>query len=846
MKKKYFLTALALPAVFAACSSEEFEVANQEAALNSRIELQDVTFVTGGVNSRLVQGDNDGNGVTDFNELLFQANDGMGACLIDVLNAPAQTDPIKRYNLTTNYVQSNYRYSYANGVWNSQANLVEGNYMFYMPYNAAAQGRSAIVANLPAEQTLALDANGEYSTFADVVAKSVENGYPLVAGYKFLKAGDSNTQLDLTLQPIYAYPKFTLSNITGEDIVITSIEISAGGSEFDLVKSFKFAADDDQTAYDEADQSDDSFVDCFFDAATSSLGKDGDWSVAKMDNTVAKSTGNILAADDSEGTNVITIAVDNYELAADADFSFYAVLPAGGYANLTVKITTTEGTSAKFVYPACHLNPGKRYPVAEYTEAGTVDTKGEILTGIIAGLEVDNSVAVSDNNALLRAIAGFTPNATANSIDIRMTNENVTITSALIGVLKNKTWTTPGTINFVSDVTIDNAGDWMTSLPANMTINFNKNVTVKGANNNITVAASGAKVNFAAATPKLTIASGATAAVSGTCAAMSVENKGTMNINLALFVKAVANKGTMNLSADLTATNGTENTKDIVVKDDATVTGNLTNGNASEVAATLTVNKLDASSAAVTFIAADLINKKGATITNYGTITSANLVNSGSITNGASNNVNAVIGASNGKNANTIDNYAELTIKENTGTINMKSFMGKATVSAAAGVTWGNIENTVGATVTASATQQQYIWKTITGGDVEWPAAVANSFNAVKFVGANVTTDGITNDLVQVTFEGGSLTNTGATTAMPAIFNVYGETTITGAGSIGFAASAKINVAENAVLNIVGQSLTIGASTLNIGKNATVNSNAVVTDVTTGTMGTGAVWNKSN
>lgn len=846
MKTKYFLTALALPAVFAACSSEEFEIANQDAALNSRIELQDVTFVTGGIDSRLVQGDNNGDGVTEFNELLFQANDGMGACLIDVKNDLTQTDPIKRYNLVTDYIQSNYRYSYANGVWNSQANLVEGNYMFYMPYNASAQGRSAIVANLPSEQTLALDANGEYSTFADVVAKSVENGYPLVAGYKFLKAGDSNTQLDLTLQPIYAYPKFTLSNITGEDIVISSIEITPGSGEFQLVKPFKFAAAAG-TAYAEADQDEDSFVDCFFDAATSDNGKNGDWSLAKMNNTVAKSTANILGSVVTGGSNVITIAVDNYELAADEEFSFYAVIPAGTYNDLTVKITSAEGTSAKFVYPACHLNPGKRYPVAEYTEAGTVATKGEILTGIIAGLEVDNSVAVSDNNALLRAIAGFNPNGTVSSIDIRMTNQNVAITSALVGVLKNKTWTNAGTINFVSDVTIDNAGDWMTSLPANMTINFKKNVTVKGANNTIAVAQSAADVNFIATAPKLTIASGATAAVKGTCATMEVENNGIMNINAALSVDKVANKGTMNLAANLTTTNGTTNTKDIVVKASATVNGALTNGNASQVAASLTVNKVDGSDQNVVFTAANLENKKGASITNYGTITSTNLANAGTITNGASNNVNAEITATSGSNTNTIDNYAELTINENTGTINMKSFMGKAAVSTAHATLWGNIENTVGATVTASDTQKQYIWKTITGGNnVTWPTAVANSFNSVKFVGANVVTSTTANTLVQVSFDGGSLTNSGSTTLMPAIFNVSGETTITGTGSIGFAASAEINVLEDAVLNIVGQSLTIGASTLNIGKNATVNSNAVVTAVTEGTKGENAVWNKSN
>ena len=73
MRTKHLLTALMLPAVFAACTQEEYDVVDNSAKMNERIELGQVALDFGGAESRFAAGT--GN---DFNGFVPEEGDVLG------------------------------------------------------------------------------------------------------------------------------------------------------------------------------------------------------------------------------------------------------------------------------------------------------------------------------------------------------------------------------------------------------------------------------------------------------------------------------------------------------------------------------------------------------------------------------------------------------------------------------------------------------------------------------------------------------------------------------------------------------------------------------------------------
>lgn len=837
MRTKYFLTALALPAVFAACTSDELDTLNSKEEMKNRIELQNVSFGTNGVSTRLAQGDN-------FNQLLFESNDGMGACLIDAPNATwgtEEADHIKWYNLNTDRIQTNYRYNYAEGTWTSQANLVEGNYMFYMPYGIG-QSRGAILANLPTTQALAKDVNGEYSTFGDVIAQSVKSGAPLVAGYKFLKEGDSNTKLDLTLQHLYAYPKITLTNVLGKDVEISQIVLTMGdGQTFTVKAPFKYASAANQTAYTEADQNGNSFVDCFFDAATATEGKNGQWSEGEISNTEAKTTASLLGSASEGGTSEqITIKVPDNKMTIKKDeaFSFYAVIPAADYKTnqLKVSLYTTDGKSSETTLGKCVINPGKRYPVEEYNADGVIETKGQLLSGAIQSLTDKGGVAVSSNEALLAAIRDFEPTAEKKELEIRVVGENVSINNLIANMLRDKrTGISSSEIKFLNDVVIDAAGNLEAT--TNFTVVFQGNVTMKGAN---TI---GENITFTSG-KTITVAADANVTLGGTTTGVLVNNNGTLNVPAALELGSVKNAGTLNLKQALTAT--VENTGTITATTaNASIVGDVTNKSIFNVEKGATYAQ-----GTGTFT-----NVKDATLNNSGTITtiaaSQIIINHGTI----ENNANATLTAnqSGSINNNIVNNSGKLTFHKNEGNIYVKTFSTATTVTAI-GNKAGNIYNDAEGTV-IFANANQNVWKTLTGNQV-WPADAPANYNAVIYKNATVTVTaaesiGGESKLAAVKFIGGNLTVTGASAkvlSLPKAIDIEGTVTFTGVKDGANAAAIEckestMTIAKGATLNLKGgEALTVAGDATNgltINNYGNVETNVAVSEVVNSSIG---VW----
>lgn len=203
MKTRNLLFALALPAVFAACSQDEFVTDEGGVSLAGRKSLGKISLIT------------DGDAITRWSAetgIAPEDADAMSAALID---APAtgltgsHDYAYDNYGIT-DYISSNYQYVYSKtgNTWDSKAEMVEGNYIFLAPY-VNHSTRKPMEATLIAEQNLTAT-NGkidEKSAIKEVLGKKV----PMLIAHRFIKEGDGN-QIGANFYSIYSYPKITVKN----------------------------------------------------------------------------------------------------------------------------------------------------------------------------------------------------------------------------------------------------------------------------------------------------------------------------------------------------------------------------------------------------------------------------------------------------------------------------------------------------------------------------------------------------------------------------------------------------------------------------------------------------------
>lgn len=123
------------------------------------------------------------------------------------------------YNIVE-YISTNYPYTKSGSIWTSPANMVEGNYFFYAPYNQSFLTRNPLVADLPLDQDCSEAEGSVYDTKyqkGDVKSSSkaindlISGATPSLIGYKFLKKENSNKPSVKTYN-LYAYPMFTIVN----------------------------------------------------------------------------------------------------------------------------------------------------------------------------------------------------------------------------------------------------------------------------------------------------------------------------------------------------------------------------------------------------------------------------------------------------------------------------------------------------------------------------------------------------------------------------------------------------------------------------------------------------------
>lgn len=903
MKTKHLLIALALPSLFAACTAEEFENGNDTVALKNRTPLGDITLDFGGnADTRLGLGDN------SFYAFNWVDGDDLGASLIDTRNGTdisgADADHITGYNLTTT-PQTNYRYEYNAGKWTSNAAMVEGNYVFYMPY-VENTNREATMAVLPTTQTLekrTIDGKDAYTTYNNVLSQAKANGNIMAVAYKFLTAqgenNDGNKSINITFKQLYATPMFTISNYAQDkdgkltDLTIKKIELSLKtNAQFTVKSPLKYTSNASNTAYTEANGTNKSIVAQLNEnlKADDSSVKVGSWvNLNGVNNKEKRATSDLLGTYGEEDATSAKITINLAEpvtVKKTENFSFYAVIPGGDYStnNLIVTLTTTDNLSVSVEMPAVKINPGKRYAIEGYNEDGTVGTGADALFNVITEKLTESTIdgiPVATQAELLQTLATAQKDDNG-AIDMKIIPaEGVVLDNQIIAMLTSKKADIKS-VTFNGDMVVNGLTN-ITAVP----VTINGKATLKG-----TVSAelvSTATANKIFVEKDITIDAAAKATLNGTAKA-AIINNGELTVATALTATKVTNNKTLKLAADLTGTNGIINAAEgtINVTAASTLAGKLTNKGAVVVdkdkklttaavdnEKTVTVNGTLAMSSGAAFD-----NKKDAEIIVAGTLddtNAASLINNGKIT--VNEGARATMNVAASINKNVIDNAGTLTVQKNSGTINMtntsKFGTNLVTVTAKAtdanGATvWGTIMNPNGKTVdssTLAGTTSQRVWKSKDAVTGDFNLAAENlAYNAVNF-GANVkftaTASAAPSKFVYANFNGSTIkvttTSSNQEVGMPLVVDIAGSVEVeydgTYAPELVFPQDAELNIAKGAELGWTKRVDITGNSTSGLlitnkgtvynhtGSSATkIDSNSVGVWAASGTTGNATNW----
>ena len=227
MKTKHLLTALALPAVFAACTAEDIVTEGasqaQRVALNENFKLD-----FGGVESRLSAGEPGEAFAFDF-----EKGDLVGGAIIDSYTGAQEPttgtafEKIDAVYSTQYFVSANQPFKFDGSDWTLEHTMVEGKYLFYYPYNTENNSRGAAKYSIPVMQDLSDKTTGKFNP------KAAIEKYSMAVGYQFLDEEDLSASVELA--PIFSYARvvMTLDNqyAGGE---IEKIVLESKGNEFKL------------------------------------------------------------------------------------------------------------------------------------------------------------------------------------------------------------------------------------------------------------------------------------------------------------------------------------------------------------------------------------------------------------------------------------------------------------------------------------------------------------------------------------------------------------------------------------------------------------------------------------
>lgn len=209
MRTKHILTAMVLPALFAACTADEFTENGVNVNLADRATLSPIaiTVENGGVDTRFAWDDEASGGIGNW---IWENTDAFSAFLVnDGTGKPEAWAP-------TNYLLTNYIYTSQDGAnYTTTSAMVEGLYWFYAP----ARTSQGVGSNKLMSFELATSQDKDYWK-SDAAKVFVTPLYRLVAG-------NEPNNLTLNLMNYYSRAVFPLTNNTNSAVEIRQIVLES-------------------------------------------------------------------------------------------------------------------------------------------------------------------------------------------------------------------------------------------------------------------------------------------------------------------------------------------------------------------------------------------------------------------------------------------------------------------------------------------------------------------------------------------------------------------------------------------------------------------------------------------
>lgn len=216
MRTKHILTALVFPALFAACTADEFNDSITNGSTAERAQLsENFKLNFDGADTRFSAGDPD-----ESLYFAYEVGDTIGGAIADQYFGGDNYEVV-------NYISTNHPFvRNAAGEWVINHTMVEGHYLFYFPYNENNHSRGAVHYSIPVLQ----DLTGEDGKFNP---KAAVEKYNMGVGLQFLDKEDLSASL--TLANIYGYAKLQLKlDNTYAGGEVDKIVLQSNGAEFAL------------------------------------------------------------------------------------------------------------------------------------------------------------------------------------------------------------------------------------------------------------------------------------------------------------------------------------------------------------------------------------------------------------------------------------------------------------------------------------------------------------------------------------------------------------------------------------------------------------------------------------
>ena len=318
-----------------------------------------------------------------FNQVVWKNGDKIGARIIDAPNGGGYKDHSLNYSAVEGYASSNYEYAKGqeDGIWRTEALLVEGHYMFYAPYNPS-QGREALVFNFPCDQTINKIEDGKVNE--EAVANFFGNlkNQTVLVGHAFIDATEHTTKVSPFMEHLYAYPQFTFE--AAKDFYAVNKDLDTDTIAKGKMEISKIIINDTQIK-NKYQVSHAALINMMQDAVaeekndhdgyTNYAGHEaGRWQSA-LNLLRDGKTSDILRGAYTDGVQKkVVISLENaYTAEAEEEFKFHAVLPAFAYDNLKVNVVFKDSEGVEWTFADdiqlasdITLAPGKRYPREEY------------------------------------------------------------------------------------------------------------------------------------------------------------------------------------------------------------------------------------------------------------------------------------------------------------------------------------------------------------------------------------------------------------------------------------------------------------------------------------------------